>query len=337
MRVLHVTRDFPPRRNGGLSTAVAGLVEATPCPTAVLSFDAWRPRGKSKPTLRDTDDVARLASPRDLPKARRFAETFAPTHVHVHHAMLFPFAASLGAPTVLSIHVVQRELRRLRDLPSPTQSEQAQAAAVARADRVIVPSRAARDALGAGEVVPLGVAPTPLPRFGGEGALFVGRFADVKGLGTLADALPHLRTPVSIAGGLPDSPRAVRKWRARLRGAKHIGWLDAERLDAAYAAHAILVAPSWTESFGQAALEAQMRGLAVVASDAGALPERVRDGVDGVLVPPREPEALAEALDALAGDASRLASMRRAARAHAETQTWDRRIEAHLDVYRALR
>ena len=97
MRVLHVTRDFPPRRNGGLSTAVAGLVGATPCPTAVLSFDAWRPRGKSKPTLRDTEHVARLASPRDLPKARRFAETFAPTHVHVHHAMLFPFAASLGA------------------------------------------------------------------------------------------------------------------------------------------------------------------------------------------------------------------------------------------------
>lgn len=337
MRILHVTRDYPPRRNGGLSTAVEGMVRATPHPCAVLSFDAWRPRGAGVPPLPDSGDVCRLGSAEHLPKARAFAARFAPTVVHVHHAMLFDFAASLGAPVVLSVHVVQRELRLLRGLAEPTRSERAQASAAERAARVVVPSRHAREAFGGGEIVPLGVSPTPPPAYEGSGALFVGRLADVKGIDTLAAAIPRMQTPVSIAGGLPDSPKAERKQRARLAGARWLGWLDPAGLDAAAAAHAVLVAPSWTESFGQAVLEAQMRGLAVVASAAGALTERVAPGSDGVLVPPRDPEALAEAVDALADEPERLAAMQRAARAHAEAQTWGRRIERHLAVYRGLR
>ena len=68
-----------------------------------------------------------------------------------------------------------------------------------------------------------------------------------------------------------------------------------ERMDAAQ----VLVVPSRREGLGLVALEAIARGRPVIASRVGGLPETVRDGVDGVLVPPEDPRALAHALHRL--------------------------------------
>ena len=57
--------------------------------------------------------------------------------------------------------------------------------------------------------------------------------------------------------------------------------------------------PSVQEGFGIVFLEAMAAGLPVVACRAAAVPEVVRDGETGVLVPPRDPEALAGALGGL--------------------------------------
>jgi glycosyltransferase involved in cell wall biosynthesis len=62
----------------------------------------------------------------------------------------------------------------------------------------------------------------------------------------------------------------------------------------------ILVVPSWTESFGRVAVEGMAAGCAVVGTAAGGLPEIITDGINGVLVPPKDVEALFAALGRLA-------------------------------------
>jgi glycosyltransferase involved in cell wall biosynthesis len=77
----------------------------------------------------------------------------------------------------------------------------------------------------------------------------------------------------------------------------------------------LFVMSSVTEGFGSAILEAMTCGRAVVGTRAGGIPEVVDDGVTGLLVAARQPEALAEAMGRLLTDADRRASMGRAGRA----------------------
>ena len=74
--------------------------------------------------------------------------------------------------------------------------------------------------------------------------------------------------------------------------------------------HALaFVCPSVYEPLGIVNLEAMACGTAVVASRVGGIPEVVDDGVTGLLVPPDDPAALAEALNALVRDPARAAAL----------------------------
>lgn len=66
----------------------------------------------------------------------------------------------------------------------------------------------------------------------------------------------------------------------------------------------VLTVPSWNEPFGRVAVEGMAAGCAVVAADTGGLPEIVTDGLDGLLVPPKDVDALASALTRLARDSA---------------------------------
>jgi glycosyltransferase involved in cell wall biosynthesis len=71
----------------------------------------------------------------------------------------------------------------------------------------------------------------------------------------------------------------------------------------------VFVLASRTEAISTAALEAMAVGLPVVITDAGGQREATDDGVEGLVVPPRDPNALAEAIGALARDPSLRATM----------------------------
>ena len=96
--------------------------------------------------------------------------------------------------------------------------------------------------------------------------------------------------------------------------------------------------PSLAEGFAGGTAEALGAGVPVVTTkSAGSI---VRDGVDGILVPERDPEALAEAVRSIAEDRNKRESMSREARKRAETFTWkkyvDQIISSAADVSRPM-
>lgn len=140
---------------------------------------------------------------------------------------------------------------------------------------------------------------------------FVGRFDERKGILDLARAWP------AVAAALPDAhlvmvgkgPQEDRA-RALLADAPRVRWLGYRR-DAAAVMRAldVLAVPSHWEGFGLVAAEALAVGTPVVAAEASSLPEIVRHGAEGLLVPPRDPAALADALVTLGRDGKMRARM----------------------------
>ncbi len=96
----------------------------------------------------------------------------------------------------------------------------------------------------------------------------------------------------------------------------------------------MLIMPSYSETFGLIALEAQASGVPVVATHAGGLPEAVVEDVTGVLLDSREPWEWATAVEWLLGDDDARLAMGRRAREHALTLTWHDTAEQLVDAYR---
>ncbi|NLI77764.1 MAG: glycosyltransferase [Candidatus Riflebacteria bacterium] len=99
----------------------------------------------------------------------------------------------------------------------------------------------------------------------------------------------------------------------------------------------LFVAPSREEAFGISICEAMERGVPVVATAVGGIPEIVRDGVDGRLVPPDDPPALAAALRPLLQDGESRRRAGAAGRLRVESVfPRERALEAHLALYSRL-
>ena len=98
--------------------------------------------------------------------------------------------------------------------------------------------------------------------------------------------------------------------------------------------HHFMVMPSRRESFGVAALEAAACARAVIASDVGGIPEVVRHGETGILVPPENPDKLAEAIIKLARDADLRNKMGQSGREFVtERYLWERSLDLMASLY----
>jgi glycosyltransferase involved in cell wall biosynthesis len=168
--------------------------------------------------------------------------------------------------------------------------------------------------------------------------LFVGRTEDrKKGVGTLLEALALLPRHVTLKivdGRIPEDGlvmRALRRLRLEDRVVLCRRMLTIPELVEQYSTARVAVVPSFFEGFGFPASEAMACGLPVVAHAAGALPEVVgSDGTAGVLVPPRNPRALARAIADVLAEPGRAERMGAAARARVERVFQWKRAAAEL-------
>ena len=172
--------------------------------------------------------------------------------------------------------------------------------------------------------------------------VFVGRIQPLKAPDVLLRAvarLPALR--VVIAGGPSGSglaaPDGLIRLAEQLGIAGRVTFLppqSREQLANLYRAADVVAVPSYSESFGLVAVEAQACGTPVLAAAVGGLPVAVRDGVSGVLVDGHDPGNWAAALAGLlAREPADLASMSAAAVAHAATFSWEHTVDALLASY----
>lgn len=177
----------------------------------------------------------------------------------------------------------------------------------------------------------------PVKERPGGGVVYTGRLAPEKGVDTLIEAVAGLPAgvPVDIAGDGPARAELVELARRRVPGrVRFHGRLDKPALHALVRRAAVVAVPSrWHENQPMAVLEAYACGVPVVGTRLGGLPELVRDGVDGRLVPADDPAALAAALRDVLADAERAQLMGRAGRARIER---DFSPAAHLARLREL-
>jgi glycosyltransferase involved in cell wall biosynthesis len=95
----------------------------------------------------------------------------------------------------------------------------------------------------------------------------------------------------------------------------------------------LLLVPSWEEPFGRAVVEALAVGVPVAATSAGGPREVLRDGIEGLLLPPRQPDAWVEALLPLLADPARLDEMRRQGPARASRFDRSAHADRILSIY----
>jgi D-inositol-3-phosphate glycosyltransferase len=179
--------------------------------------------------------------------------------------------------------------------------------------------------------------------------LFVGRIQPLKApdvllraTAALLERSPHLRSRlvVAVVGG--PSGSGLREPESLVRLARQLGISDVVRFEPPVAGDALvqwyraadLVAvPSYTESFGLVALEAQACGTPVVAADVGGLRDAVADGRSGVLVRGHEAQVWAGELEALLADDERRSRLGRGALEHAAAYGWNATVDGLLRTY----
>ncbi|MDB5555541.1 MAG: glycosyltransferase family 1 protein [Rhizobium sp.] len=237
-------------------------------------------------------------------------------------------ARMLGIPYILHLHGSEYRLFWKEDtsfLSGRIRTMFEQAA------RVVVLGRTWRDfiagrAPGAADHIAIVPNATEIPSLahvgGGESVhiLFLGRIGERKGVPQLIDTLhamhDHPGWRATIAG---DGDVEVSKSRSAALGlgdrVAFPGWVGPATVASLIASADILVLPSFAENLPVSVIEGMAAGLAVVATPVGAVEDIIRDGETGLLVPPGDVPALADALLRLVNDPDLRARLGSAAQA----------------------
>ena len=169
--------------------------------------------------------------------------------------------------------------------------------------------------------------------------LFVGYITSRKGVDVLIRALEILirekgmeDTILHIAGNTEIDKKyfqEIKNYSNQAAIDQHIifhGWMDNREIEELYLRADIFVFPSLMEGFGMALAEAASYGLPIVTTDAGAIPYLIKDGVNGILVPPGDAKSLALAIEHLAASPDLRVKFSQANRKLAEKFQWERSL-----------
>jgi glycosyltransferase involved in cell wall biosynthesis len=169
----------------------------------------------------------------------------------------------------------------------------------------------------------------------------VGRFVAIKGFDLLVAALADVAARVPDARVLligEGGEGAALQAQARALGVGDRLHITSTTTDVIglLAAADVLAAPSRNEGMGRVLVEAMALGLPVVGTRVGGIPDVIVDGECGLLVPPEDPAALADALAELGLDAARRAKLGDGARPRAEAFSTTVAAAAMRDIYDGL-
>ena len=139
---------------------------------------------------------------------------------------------------------------------------------------------------------------------GGKKLLFVGRLAAVKGMPVLLDAMKRLPKDVTLTviGDGPDRAALEEQAAPFRERVKFMGYQSQTEVAEALKVHDIFVLPSFAEGVPVVLMEAMAAARPVITTRIAGVPELVKDGVSGVLVPPGDMDALASAVSSVSQD-----------------------------------
>jgi glycogen synthase len=360
---------------GGMQTHVFELTRALDRLGVRQSVITTRPPGSPRvERVGESARVLRLGF--GFPHFRQLyslpASLAAPAHaasadvVHVHTGrdlaaapIGFAAAAAFGLPVVLTIHssfthTLSRTAQGTSAMIGAGRLIETAAARRAHAVVAITPALA-RHLAGAGidpsriHVAPPAVDaslfrethPDPFPHVPRPRLLFVGRLAPEKGPATLIDAAAKSASDSLNLILIGDGPlrslieRTVRN--AGLDARVHVAGFAPQRVVAAAMAHSdALILPSFAEELGLAALEALQAGLPVIASRTAGIADVVREGENGMLVPPGDAGALTAALDRFLSEPGLSSRLAAGAASGRDGYRWKDVAERYLGVYETV-
>jgi len=144
----------------------------------------------------------------------------------------------------------------------------------------------------------------------GEFMLFVGAFGPHKGVDVLLEAYRQVKTdlPLVLIGyEIPEFSLEAQDIPPNVIIFKH--WANPAVMEAWRRSSLALIPSNWHEPCPTVAMEAMVTGCAIVATRVGGIPDIVQDGETGLLVPPGDAGALAQAIQTLADDPARRQQM----------------------------
>ena len=260
-----------------------------------------------------------------------------------------------AAPDAEGVKDERRETKEGESLPLASAANAASATPSSGDNRIKRESRPTKLGMiepNCWDSVPTPQLPVPHPVNGKFKILFVGRHIERKGITYLIEAakyLPRDNFEIRIVGvgDLTEQLKAqagllneIEKSSANI---VFTGKLSPEDLANEYKTANVFVLPAIvdskgdTEGLGVVLIEAMELGLPIVASNVGGIPDVVIDGESGILVPEKDPVALADAFKKLAADPSFTEQLLAGARKRiSECFTWDGIIERQVEVYKKV-
>lgn len=359
IRIAFIIELYGTEKQGGEQEAMFALATRL---RAVDSFDvqiySYSGADSKKLSLPAPSAVALAPFARDVFAVPRLGRSIVKTIlpgvdiVHASASTLFSFARP-RIPYVHSVHSIPseraQELSRASDyrfLPLKTASRCLaflERRGLSRADAVIALKKETKEFLESRFFlssekiarIPNGVDTrifTPAPKRG-KSVLFVGRPTAVKGIDTLLAAAPHIHAPMIIV--VPRANEELQK-KVKAAGAELHTRIPHDDIPAFYQRAGIFCLPSLKEDQPLTVLEAMASGLPLVVTPSAAA-DVVCDGAHGMVVPPRDSVALANAVNELVDHPERADAFGRAGRAAVlKDHAWQNILEQHVAIYERL-